>query len=184
LCLIRCLLVVRFPWDSRTPRDHVLRVGVDHEDIFLRMGCLFAALGRLWLRVICRALAAAFCAVHLELRAAGERQRPHRDSTRLALWGFSQVAQGVLQDREEAIAARHALAVDSSRMASRASFAADGSCGRPRGRKVYLPSRARPLWRRRRTAADAVCLLAPDQAETFSRRLLETRAATAQTRLV
>ena len=44
-------------------------------------------------------LAAAFCAVHLEMGAAGKRQRTHRDPTRVALWGFSQVAQGLLQDR-------------------------------------------------------------------------------------
>jgi hypothetical protein len=99
LCRIRCLLVVRFPWDSRTPIDHFLRVGVDHEDVLIRMGFLFAALVRLLLGGIFRALAAAFCAVHLEMGAAGERQRTHRDPTRVALWGFSQVAQGVLQDR-------------------------------------------------------------------------------------
>ena len=63
------------------------------------MGFLFAALVRLLLGVIFRTLAAAFCAVHLEMGAAGARQRTHRDSTRLALGGFSQVAQGVLQDR-------------------------------------------------------------------------------------
>ena len=67
------------------------------------MGFLFAALVRLLLRVIFRALAAACRAVHLEMRAAGERQRTHRDSTRIALWGFSQVAPGVWQDREEAM---------------------------------------------------------------------------------
>jgi len=67
------------------------------------MGFLFAALVRLLLRVIFLALAAAFCALHLAGSAAGERQRTHRDSTRIALWGFSQVAQGVLQDREEAM---------------------------------------------------------------------------------
>ena len=99
LCRIRCLLVVRFPWDSRTQIDHFLRVGVDHEDVFIRMGFLFAALVRLVLGVIFRALAAAFRAVHLEMRAACERPRTHRDSTCIALWGFSQVAQGVLQDR-------------------------------------------------------------------------------------
>ena len=99
LCRIRGLLVVRFPWDSRTHIDHFLRVGVDHEDVFIRMGFLFAALVRLLLGVILRALAAAFRAVHLEMGAACERQRTHRDTTRIALWGFSQGAQGVLQDR-------------------------------------------------------------------------------------
>lgn len=99
LCLIRCLLVVRFPWDSRTQLAHFLRVGVDHEDVLIRMGVLFAALVRLLLGVILRALAAAFCAVHLAMGAAGERQRTPRDPTRVALWGFSQVAQGLLQDR-------------------------------------------------------------------------------------
>ena len=99
LCRIRCLLVVRFPWDSRTQIDHFLRVGVDHEAVLIRLGFLFAALVRLLLGVIFRALAAAFCAVHLEMGAAGARQRTHRDPTRVALWGFSQVAQGLLQDR-------------------------------------------------------------------------------------
>jgi len=96
---IRGLLVVRFPWDRRTPIDHVLRVGVDHEDVFIRRGLLFAALGRLWLGGLLRALAAAGRAVHLESRAACERHRTHRDTTRIALWGFSQGAPGVLQER-------------------------------------------------------------------------------------
>ena len=99
LCLIRCLLVVRFPWDSRTQLDHFLRVGVAHEAVLSRMGFLFAAIVLLLLGVIFRTLAAAFCAVHLEMGTACERQRTPRDTPRVALWGFSQVAQGLLPDR-------------------------------------------------------------------------------------
>jgi len=63
------------------------------------MGFLFAAIVLLLLGVIFRTLAAAFCAVHLEMGTACERQRTPRDTPRVALWGFSQVAQGLLPDR-------------------------------------------------------------------------------------
>ena len=99
VCLIRGLLVVRFPWDSRTHIDHLLRVGVDHEAVLIRLGFLCAALVLLLLGGILRALAAAFRAVHLEIGAACERQRTHRHTTRVALGGFSQVAPGVWQER-------------------------------------------------------------------------------------
>ena len=98
LRIIRGLLIgccARHGW---TKIRDLLRVGIDEKDVFVGVGFLLAAVGLLLFGVIFWPLAAAFAPVNRQVGTAGPCQITGRHTTRVALGGLPEAAQGLLQD--------------------------------------------------------------------------------------
>src|SRR4029450_11085250 len=101
LRLIRGLLIMgcaRYGW---TEIRDLLRVGIDEEDVFVGVGLLLAAGVGLLFGVILWTLAAAFAPVNRQVGTASACQITGRHTTRVALGGLPEGAQGLLQDGQE-----------------------------------------------------------------------------------
>src|ERR1043166_9663486 len=97
------LLIMGFPRHGWTQIDDLLRVGIDEEDVCVGVGFLLAAVVGLLFGVILWALAAAFAPVNRQVGTASACQITGRHTTRVALGGLPEGAQGLLQDRQEAM---------------------------------------------------------------------------------
>ena len=100
LCGLLLVCCARHRW---TQLYYLPRVCIDEEDGFVRVCFLLAAVVRLVFGVIFRALAATFAPVNRQVGTAGAGEGTARHTTRVALGGLPEVAQGLLQDWQEAM---------------------------------------------------------------------------------
>src|SRR4030095_5480454 len=103
LRVIRGLLIVGFARHGGTPIHDLLRVFIDEEDVFVGVCFLLAAIVLLLFGVILWTLAAACAPVNRQVGTAGACQITGRHTPRVALGGLPEVAQGLLQDWQEAM---------------------------------------------------------------------------------
>jgi hypothetical protein len=103
LRVIRGLLIVCVARHGWAQIHDLLRVCMDEKDVFVSVSFLLAAVVLLLFGVIFRTLAAAFAPVNRQVGTAGACQLTGCHTTRVALGGLPEVAQGVLQDRQEAM---------------------------------------------------------------------------------
>src|SRR5215216_4090249 len=103
LRVIRGLLIVGCARHGGTQIHDLLRVLIDEEDVFVGVRFLLAAVVLLLFGVIFRTLAAAFAPVHRQVGTASACQITGRHTPRVTLGGLPEGAQGLLQDRQEAM---------------------------------------------------------------------------------
>src|SRR5262245_38440460 len=101
LRVIRGLLIVCCARHGWTQIDDLLRVGIDEEDVFVGVGFLLAAVMFLLFGVFLWTLAAAFAPVNRQVGTASACQITGRHTTRVALGGLTEGAQGLLQGWQE-----------------------------------------------------------------------------------
>src|SRR5256886_9527728 len=183
LRIIGGLLIVCCARHGWTQIHDLLRVFVDEEDVFVGVCFLLAAVVLLLFGGIFWTLTAAFAPVNRQVGTASACQITGRHTTRIALGGLPEGAQGLLQDWQGPMKPVVGCGLTQPKLQAVHRLQGVGLLIDQDEEELVFALRQCPCGAAgRRSAADGSSLPASGEGDTFFHRPSETQATTAQTR--